>query len=521
MKTVTLPVKGLNFAGCAQEIEKRLRGLEAISVVNASYVTQTATISYDDTKLNIAQVQDLVKDCGFACGEPRAVQNEQRTTGRVSGVEEMRRHMHDKDATVPDMKSMGGKHDMSDPTMAREMEVDMRNRFFVALVLTIPIILYSSLGITLFHLRLPTPFGVHANWVLLILTTPVVWWCGWTFHAGAVRALRNRTLDMNVLVSLGVLVAYLFSVFATLFAPQVETSYDAAAMLVTFVLFGHWMEMRSRRGSSDALGALLRNTIGMQRLREAASGGWRPLPRDHGRLSAMHTSYSYLRQFTPNVLAAIDFQGGPGTAELMEAVGILKELNRLGGRKVPQGAPAGFVPVRFAEYLDKAAKSGDDTSYRHYWELCVLLGLRDGLRSGDVFVLGSRRYCDPAAYLLTADQWAGHRVEFFRLGPDGMEFRIGKILPQHVTADRGPAKVLFLDCRFELLHREIGILQCQGSEGGKPLGPRCTKLRQFLVLNFDDLSRSVAILAVPERIDRQHLHIDSLAVHRLQPLSVR
>src|SRR2546428_12325935 len=63
---------------------------------------------------------------------------------------------------------------------------------------------------------------------------------------------------MNVLVSLGVLVAYLFSVFATLFAPQVDTSYDAAAMLVTFVLFGHWMEMRSRRGSSDALNALLR-----------------------------------------------------------------------------------------------------------------------------------------------------------------------------------------------------------------------------------------------------------------------
>ena len=63
---------------------------------------------------------------------------------------------------------------------------------------------------------------------------------------------------MNVLVSLGVLVAYLFSAFATLFAPQVETSYDAAAMLVTFVLFGHWMEMRSRRGSSDALNALLR-----------------------------------------------------------------------------------------------------------------------------------------------------------------------------------------------------------------------------------------------------------------------
>jgi Cu2+-exporting ATPase len=62
---------------------------------------------------------------------------------------------------------------------------------------------------------------------------------------------------MNVLVSLGVLVAFFFSAFATLFAPGVETSFDASAMLVTFVLFGHWMEMRSRRGSSDALSALL------------------------------------------------------------------------------------------------------------------------------------------------------------------------------------------------------------------------------------------------------------------------
>lgn len=154
--------------------------------------------------------------------------------------------------------SMPMSHDMSDPAMARMMEADMRNRFFVSLLLTIPVVLYSMLGVTLFGLHLPTPFGISPNWILLVLSTPVVWWGGWVFHSGAYYALRSRTLDMNVLVSLGVLVAYLFSVFATFFAPEVETSYDAAAMLVTFVLFGHWMEMRSRRGSSDALNALLR-----------------------------------------------------------------------------------------------------------------------------------------------------------------------------------------------------------------------------------------------------------------------
>ncbi len=269
MKTVTLPVKGLNFAGCGREIEKRLGKLAPIRSVEASYVTQTVTITYDDTRLTEAQLRKLVEDCCFACGEPLSIGTRPSAIaeqgahapgagrpGQVAPPMPMEQGPAAAGHAMADMGGMG--HDMSDPALAREMEADMRRRFFVSLVLTIPIILYSSLGTTLFHLRLPTPFGVSPNWILLVLSTPVVWWCGWIFHFGAWRALRNRTLDMNVLVSLGVLVAYLFSVFATLFAPQVDTSYDAAAMLVTFVLFGHWMEMRSRRGSSDALNALLR-----------------------------------------------------------------------------------------------------------------------------------------------------------------------------------------------------------------------------------------------------------------------
>ena len=271
MNTVTLPVKGLNFAGCAREIEKNLGKLEPIAHVEASYVSQTVTVTYDETRLSEAQLREMVKDCGFACGEPLT-----RFPGPIATIsrpmdaiaaQPVTAHPameHRAEASAPakmdtgivDHSTMG--HDMSDPAMARDMEADMRKRFFVSLVLTTPVILYSPLGTSLFKLHLPTPFGISPNWVLLVLATPVVWWGGWIFHSGAWRALRNRTLDMNVLVSLGVLVAYFFSVYVTFFAPQVETSYDAAAMLVTFVLFGHWMEMRSRRGSSDALNALLR-----------------------------------------------------------------------------------------------------------------------------------------------------------------------------------------------------------------------------------------------------------------------
>src|SRR6266699_3842422 len=271
MRTVTLPVKGLNFAGCALEIEKNLSKLAPIAQVAASYVSQTVTITYDETRLDESVLREMVKDCGFACGgpltrfpgpgasvlQPTGAARAPGTTGPPAVENRTTAAAPEKmDMGIVDHRTMG--HVMSDLAMARAMEADMRNRFFVSLVLTIPVILYSPLGTNLFKLHLPTPFGISPNWVLLVLATPIVWWGGWIFHSGAWRALRNRTLDMNVLVSLGVLVAYFFSVFVTLFAPHIETSYDAAAMLVTFVLFGHWMEMRSRRGSSDALNALLR-----------------------------------------------------------------------------------------------------------------------------------------------------------------------------------------------------------------------------------------------------------------------
>ena len=143
---------------------------------------------------------------------------------------------------------------MTNPQMAKKMEQDMRRRFWVSLFLSIPIVLYSPLGLNYFKLTLPTP--LPANWLLLILTTPVVLWTGSIFITGTYYSLKAKKLNMSVLIATGVLAAYLFSVLLTVARPGSETFYEAAALLVTFVLFGHWMEMRSRRGTSDALRAL-------------------------------------------------------------------------------------------------------------------------------------------------------------------------------------------------------------------------------------------------------------------------
>ncbi len=163
----------------------------------------------------------------------------------------------------------------------------------------------------------------------------------------------------------------------------------------------------------DQVGARLRGDIGHERMRAAWDARRERLPRDHGHLAMMDASMAYLRQFVPDVLAAVRFAGGPGTDDLLQAVTILAGLCATRARKVvPDGAPGGFVPARWAGYLEKAAKDGGVTAYRHYWELCVLMALRDGLRSGYVYVPGSRRYADPASFLLTPQRWEPQRLEF-------------------------------------------------------------------------------------------------------------
>ena len=152
---------------------------------------------------------------------------------------------------------------MTNPQIAKAMEADMRRRFFISFLLAIPIFLYSPVGVNIFKLSLPTPIPINpafpdggVNWLLLILTTPIVFWTGSIFITGTYYSLKAKKLNMAVLVATGVLAAYLFSALLTLIRPGTETFYEAAALLVTFVLFGHWMEMKSRRGTSDALRAL-------------------------------------------------------------------------------------------------------------------------------------------------------------------------------------------------------------------------------------------------------------------------
>ena len=131
---------------------------------------------------------------------------------------------------------------------------DMRNRFWICLAFAVPIFIYSPMG-GMFASPAP-PFGLPLNVWLFLLASGAVLYPGWPFVVAAWRAVKNGVLNMAVLVVLSVGTGYLFSVGAT-FVFGGAQFYEAVAVLLVFILLGHWLEMRARAGASAAIRSLL------------------------------------------------------------------------------------------------------------------------------------------------------------------------------------------------------------------------------------------------------------------------
>ncbi len=138
------------------------------------------------------------------------------------------------------------------PAMVR----DIRNRFLICLIFTIPIFVYAPMG---GFFKPPTPpFGLQLNLWLFFFASAAILYPSWPFFVSAWRALKTRTLGMAMLVVLSVGTGYLFSVGTTFFFKGGGQFFEAVAMLLVFVLLGHWLEMRARAGASSAIKALMK-----------------------------------------------------------------------------------------------------------------------------------------------------------------------------------------------------------------------------------------------------------------------
>lgn len=232
---------GLLRASSAAGLEEVLRRHPGIETVEANPVSQTVTVRYDEAAVTADDVRALIERFGCSCGGeivPCHLCRDEQTAvlgstvpQRVARTPALEHAGHTMPATVS-APTTAATHDehaghaMAAPAagapvsgemaeMAHgmghgggmtmdEIVSDMRNRFIVAFILAIPIFLYSPLATEVFDVHLATPFGIDPDILMFLLATPAVFWSGKMFFVGAWRALRNRTLDMSVLVALSV-----------------------------------------------------------------------------------------------------------------------------------------------------------------------------------------------------------------------------------------------------------------------------------------------------------------------------
>ena len=292
MQTSTVEVGELVSILSAAGVKKQLEALPGVHHADVNYVAGSASVHYDESKVTLEAIRQRIVDCGYHCRGELLPAHLCAPTDHRAGADADAGHphhaghaahgaTHDGRAPVAVGSASASKpapahahaahgahgapvahqasdmmHDMGhSPGMSmQDMANDMRNRFFVALLFAIPVFLYSPMGAMFGDFA--TPFGMDRKLFLFIVATGAIAYPGWPFFIAAWRAARNKVANMATLVLLSVGTGYVFSVGAT-FLYEGEVFYEAAAVLLVFILLGHWLEMRARAGASDAIRALM------------------------------------------------------------------------------------------------------------------------------------------------------------------------------------------------------------------------------------------------------------------------
>ena len=264
-------------AGCATALEKSVQALAGVLGANANFVAGTLRVEYDPARVSPGAITSAIRACGFTFSRgfeashgaaasyahadapahgraharaPVTAHTPAHTDAPVSAHGPAHGHAHDPDhggaqkapAESPHDAHAGMHHGSDLHAAAR----DMRRRFLVALAFAVPVFLWSPMGLME---PPPTPFGIDRELWLFVLGSGAVLYPGWPFFSAAIRSLRRGVLDMAVLVLLSVGTGYGFSLGST-FLFDGPNFYEASAVLLTFVLLGHWLEMRARAGAS-------------------------------------------------------------------------------------------------------------------------------------------------------------------------------------------------------------------------------------------------------------------------------
>ena len=250
-RRVDLDVTGMTCASCVGRVERKLGKLEGVTAsVNLplEQATVTAPAGVSDEEL-VAAVEKA--GYGATVRRPTPQAGQAGHAGHAHTSEHGEEHAADHDGV-----------DHHDHMAHGPGEDVLKPRLIGAAVLTVPLVLISMVP----ALQFP-----HWGWVAFALAAPVALWAAWPFHSAAFRAARHGSSTMDTLVSVGVLVSFVYSAVELILAPDMTAHvggtmaemahhslyFEAAAVITTFLLLGRWLEARAKREAGAALRALL------------------------------------------------------------------------------------------------------------------------------------------------------------------------------------------------------------------------------------------------------------------------
>ena len=228
MEIVHLSVKRMACAACANRVEKALHEVPGIYECSVNFGMAQAKVEYNPKETNLETIQKVVTDAGYVA--------ELITDFNEADREKKQRELAKK---------------------------KLQNKVIVGGIIS-AILIIGSLP-AMIGVEIPwIPMWLHNAWVQLVLSTPVMFWCGQSFFTGAVKSFLRHTADMNTLVALGTGSAYLYSLVATFFpsffsSQDLEAAiyYEPAAVIITLILLGRLLESRAREKTSDAIRKLM------------------------------------------------------------------------------------------------------------------------------------------------------------------------------------------------------------------------------------------------------------------------
>jgi Cu+-exporting ATPase len=229
----------MHCAACVGKVERALRRVSGVTEASVNLSTERAAVVFEPDQTDVGVLRAAVSASGYELGQPLGDGAEAYAPSRLD------RERADRE---------------------REQR-QTRVNFLVGAALSVPVLLGSMPDLFPW-----TPRWLRDSWLLLALTTPVQFWVGWQFHRGLLHDLRYRSASMSTLVSIGTNAAYLFSLAVTLWPRAfmvlgAMTYYDTAAVVITLVVLGRWLEARARGRTSDAIRRLVALTPRMARVR--------------------------------------------------------------------------------------------------------------------------------------------------------------------------------------------------------------------------------------------------------------